>query len=206
MENRAEKMLVDPEIQRICSMFHFGWIPKKEVGYLERNLSLYREVEHTLSLMGYELVNPPHCEWYLIRLKKEFDKEAFDQFYKRNRDFNRRHMALITILYAKLILPKKLGHVELDADLYTTFEEINLNYGDKFQIKRLSPQKTMETLLKVLKKHYFIIENQGRYYPGPALFMLHNDLLLNINEAIITRTLESISSTGPLEEEGDDVD
>jgi len=196
----------DPEVQRICSMFHYGWVPKKEVGILERNIALYREVEYNLSLLGYELINPPHCDWYIIRLKKEFDSSSFDQFQGRNKDFNRRHMALIFILYVKLILPKKLSHVDHDADLFITFEELNLNYGEKFQTKRLNPQKLMESLLKTLKKNYFVIQTQNRFYPGPSLFMLHSDIIMDTYESILKGLVSKAEEALVEEEEEESVD
>lgn len=87
MEQTAES--VNREAQRICSLFHYGWISKKEVGPIERNLELYQDVEAYLAHTGYELINPPGTEWYIIRLKKEFDTNAFDDFLKRASGINK---------------------------------------------------------------------------------------------------------------------
>ena len=185
---------ISPKAQQICSLLHFGWVPKKVVGNLEQNLVLYREVELYLSLMGYELINPSSCEWYIIRLKKEFDNEAFDRFYKHNRALNKNHMALITILYAKLILPKKIGHADSDADLHISFDELVFQYGEKFKRKNKNPKGIMETLLKTLLNQFFItVKDKTMYYPGPSMYMLHEELMTDTCAFIIQNITDSIN-------------
>ena len=170
-------------------MFHYGWVPKSEIPELANNIGLYREVESALASMGYDLYNPAYGKWYIARLKKEFDHESFEKFYRRNRDLTRRHMALLLILYCKLILPKRLGHVEQDVELDIDFDELNLKFGEKFKSRRLNPEAMMKSLLKPLKKYYFveeIVRNKQRiYHPGPALYMLRDDLLMDSCEAVL---------------------
>ncbi|KHL95400.1 hypothetical protein QW71_13165 [Paenibacillus sp. IHB B 3415] len=182
--------IINPEVQRICSLFHYGWVPKETIGVLEKNLTLYREVQATLATMGYELINFPNCEWYVIRLKKEFDDDAFDKFHRKNIGFNKRHMALITILFIKLILPRLTGS-HGDQEAYTTLDELTLNYGEKFQFRRRSSRNSIESLIKMLKKHWYVIEKGKRYYAGPAMFMLHyNDYLQNITQDMLHEMME----------------
>ncbi len=180
----------NPEVQRICSLFHYGWVSKESVGILEKNLTLYREVQQALGTMGYELINFPNCEWYVIRLKKEFDDDAFDKFHRKNSGFNQRHMALITILFIKLMVPRLIGNYG-DQEIYTTLDELTLNYGEKFRFRRWSPRNSIESLIKMLKKHWFVIEKGKRYYAGPAMFMLHyNDYLQNITQDMLQEMME----------------
>ena len=183
-------MTENHEVQRICSLFHYGWISKESVGILEKNLSLYREVQQTLAMMGYELINFPNCEWYVIRLKKEFDDDAFDKFHRKNNGFNRRHMALITILFIKLIVPRLTENYTVQ-EIYTTLDELTLNYGEKFRSRRNSPRNAIESLAKMLKRHWFIIEKDNRYFAGPAMFMLHyNEYLQGITQDMLQEMMD----------------
>ncbi|WP_078382017.1 hypothetical protein [Sutcliffiella halmapala] len=184
------EITINPEVQRICSLFHYGWISKESVGTLEKNLTLYREVQQTFGMMGYELINFPYCEWYVIRLKKEFDDEAFDKFHRKNSDFNKRHMALITVLFIKLIVPR-LTESHRDQEVYTTLDELILNYGEKFLFRRRSPRSSIESLIKMLKKHWYVIEKGNRYYAGPAMYMLHyNEYLQNITQDMLQEMMD----------------
>lgn len=189
MENQ-----INTEVQKICSLFHHGWIPKKDAGYFDRNTNLYREVQYAFNVMGYELINPPYCEWYMIRLKKEFDVDALEQFSKFNKGLNRRHLALIFILYTKLIFPKKAGIVEWTEELSLTMDELCLNYGPAFQSRRSNPRGTLESLMKLLIRYYFVVERGSKIYPGPAMYMLHNELMDSIQEAILLGLAEKFKS------------
>jgi hypothetical protein len=209
MENyNINDFIINKEAQRICSKLHYGWISKTEIGPIERNLGLFRDVQTYLSLVGYELLNPPGTEWYIIRLKKEFDSGSFDYFHKRAKGVDRRHMALIAIIYTKLILPKELRHVEPEVELRLTVDEIVYNYGAKFQRGKQSVRTTIENLLNTLKQHHFILFEKGKekITVGPAMYMLHNDILMDICDYVIqglTQGLTSLQDT--LIEDDDEV-
>lgn len=191
----------NPEAQRICSLFHYGWVSKKEVGNLESDIHLFRDVQLYFSLMGYELLNPPGTEWYVIRLKKEFDNNSFDFFQKRNKALDRRHLALLTIIYAKLIMPKKLGHVEEDAAIYLTIDQIVFNYGEKFRNAKQHPRTAIEQLLRPLKKYYYVMVDKDKIFPGPALYMFHNDLLTELCEFVIQGITDNLKVMAQIKEE-----
>ena len=195
-----QEFRINAEAQRICAMFHYGWISKKEIGPIERDINLFRDVQLYLSLIGYELLNPPGTEWYIVRLKKEFDNNAFDSFQRRNKALDRRHLALITIFYAKLIMPKKLGHVDQDEDIFLTIDELVFNYGEKFHNAKQNPRATIERLLRPLKKSYYIIIDKTKIYPGPALYMFHNDLLTDICEFVIQGITDNLKSIEKINE------
>ncbi len=177
--------VVSSEVQRICSLFHYGWISKKDAGYFERNSILYRDVQNALAVMGYELINYPYCDWYIIRLKKEFNHDAFEKFSKYYRGITRRHLALIFILYTKLLFPKKAGIVDWSEELYITLNEISLNYGTLFQKRKTSSKGVIQSLLRLLARLYFVIESNGKYFPGPSLYMIHNEMMDEVQEAIL---------------------
>ncbi|MCE5171823.1 hypothetical protein LQV63_21320 [Paenibacillus profundus] len=199
----TNQFTINPEAQRICSMFHFGWASKKEIGQIERNIKLFKDVQFYFSLVGYDIFNPPGTDWYVLRLKKEYDSAAFDYFYKRVKGIDRRHMALLTILFAKLVLPKKLGHVEPEHELSMTIDEIIYSYGAKFQQGKQNIKKTIESLLAALKKHHYILLEKGRskITAGPAMYMLHSDMLMDICDYVIQGLTESLSTNNLLKEE-----
>ncbi|EHL06286.1 hypothetical protein HMPREF0322_03038 [Desulfitobacterium hafniense DP7] len=203
-----QEIKINPEAQRICSLFHYGWVNKKDVPNLESDTTLFRDVQFYFSLMGYELLNPVGTEFYVIRLKKEFDTNAFDFFQKRNKALDRRHLALLTIIYAKLIMPKKLGHMEEDAEIYLTKDQIVLSYGDKFRNAKQNPKAAIEQLLRPLKKYYYISVEKDKILPGPAMYMLHNDLLTDLCEFVIQGITDNLKEIPKVEEaeliEGDE--
>lgn len=201
--DQINEFTINPEAQKICSMFHYGWISKKEIGPIERDLKLFRDVQTYLSLMGYELLNPPGTEWYVIRLKKEYDSASFDYFLKRVKGIDRRHMALLTIIYTKLVLPKELRHVDQENELSLTVDELVYNYGAKFQQGKKSSRKTIETLLTPLKKHHYILLEKGKskITVGPAMYMLYSDMLMDICDYVIQGLTASLNSIEKIEEE-----
>lgn len=202
---QSKEFIINPEAQGICSKFHYGWVSKKEIGVIERDISLFRDVQNYLSLMGYELLNPPGTDWYVIRLKKEFDSATFDNFHKRVKGIDRRHMALLTIIYSKLVLPKELQHVDSEAELSLTVDEIVYNYGAKFQQGKRTPRKVIETLLSSLKRHHYILlDREKKITVGPAIFMLHSDMMMDICNYVIQGLTENLRSIKKFEEEQTD--
>ncbi|AGA68061.1 hypothetical protein Desdi_0523 [Desulfitobacterium dichloroeliminans LMG P-21439] len=201
--DQIEGIKINPEAQKLCSMFHYGWVSKKETGPIERDLKLFRDVQTYLSLMGYELLNPPGTEWYVIRLKKEYDSASFDYFLKKVKGIDRRHMALLTIIYANLVLPKELRHVDPETELSLTVDELVYNYGAKFQQGKQNPRKTIETLLAPLKKHHYILFEKGKakITVGPAMYMLHSDLLMDICDYVIQGLTANLSAIPKIDEE-----
>lgn len=198
---QIDVMEINPEAQKICSMFHYGWISKKEIGPIERNLKLFRDVQSYLSLMGYELLNPPGTEWYVIRLKKEYDASSFDYFLKRVKGIDRRHMALLTIIYTKLVLPKELNHIEPESEVSLTIDELVYNYGTKFQQGKQNPRKTIESLLTSLKRYHYILFEKGksRIIAGPAMYMLHSNMVMDICEYVIQGLTANLNSIKKLD-------
>ncbi|AIF53529.1 hypothetical protein [Pelosinus sp. UFO1] len=196
----ATTITVTSEIRQICTMFHFGWIPKKDVPQLE-NYSTFCQVQEVFSVIGYEMVITP--EWYVLRLKKEYDIDAFDVFHRRNRDFNRNHLAMINILFVKLILPKKMGTADEKEILSISFDEIFLNYGEKFRHKRYDSKTMIGGLLKVLKRYSFIVQpmvGAPVYQAGPSLYMLREDLLDKTYEVILRGKIDDITRAIEAEE------
>jgi lipid A disaccharide synthetase len=153
--------------------------------------------------MGYELLNPPGTDWYIIRLRKEYDSASFDYFLKRVGGIDRRHMALLTIIYAELIIPKELSHVNPENELSLTVDELVYKYGVKFQQGKQSMQKSIETLLAPLKRYHYIIFEKGKakITAGPAMYMLRGDMLMDICDYAIQGLTESLKSIEKIKDE-----
>ena len=179
-------------------MFHFGWVSRKNLD-LEKDFGQFVAVRQALCVMGYDLLTTP--DWYVIRLCKEFDNDSFDQFHKRYRDMNRSHLAMINILYVKLILPTKMKAIS-DASPgtrpYITHEEILYNYGAKFQNRKTNPAKRISDILKVLLKYGFVVQRQAgtiQYEAGPALYMLREELMDKTYETVMRGFVEEIQDS-----------
>jgi len=162
-----------------------GWVEKNEIPLLAEDKYVYLKVEEQLEKLGLELINRNECQWYIVRIKNEFD--SFAQFQKRNQSLKSSHLALLLILYAKLLLPIRAGHVNYETELSVTFQELYQNYGDKFKPNRrkIATEQTLISLLQMLLKHGFIYKPRGKdkYIAGPAMYMLHEDLLSDVAEA-----------------------
>lgn len=199
---KTNEFKINYEAQKICSKFHYGWVSKKEIGIIEKDINLFRDVQKYLSLMGYELINPSGTDWYVIRLKKEYDSSTFDYFLKRVKGIDRRHLALLTIIYIKLVLPKELKHVEPDVEISLTVEEIVYNYGSKFQQGKRNTKKTIESLLIPLKKYNYIFfeKCKSKISVGPAMYMLHSNMLMDICKYVIQNLYASSDLTEKLDD------
>ncbi|MEW9123841.1 MAG: hypothetical protein AB2421_14110 [Thermotaleaceae bacterium] len=177
---------IEHEIRSICARLYFGWEEKNSLPEL-KNAEVYRGVETQLAKLGLELVNVPECPWYLVRKYKEYD--GFSQFNARFQNLEGRHLALILILYTKLLLPLRAGHVPQGTDLSVTFQQIYQTYGKKFvpRNRRTTPENSLRKLMQLLTRLGFLIKTRGQevYKAGPALYMLHDELLTDIAEASI---------------------
>jgi hypothetical protein len=206
MDLMPGEITINPEAQKICAKFHYGWIDRKEIGPIERDIKLFRDVQAYLSLMGYELRNPPGTDWYVIRMKKEFDSASFDTFHKRVSGIDRRHMALLTIIYAKLVMPKELNHVDQSADLNLTVDELVYTYGSKFGQGKKKPRNVIESLLATLSRYHYIIFEKGKasFSAGPAIYMLHSDMLMDICDYVIQGLTANLQSVERISEQNDE--
>lgn len=104
-----------------------------------------------MAKLGLELVNACDCPWYLVRLYKEYD--GFSQFNARFQNVEGRHLALIIILYTKLLLPLLAGHVPQGTDLSVTFQQIYQTYGKKFvpRNRRTTLENSLRKLMNCLQ-------------------------------------------------------
>jgi len=176
---------IEEEAKTICIRLYYGYVEKDEFELLAKDALLYRIVQDKLDWLGLELVDRPECPWYIARVKREYD--SFTQFRSRNKAFKSVHLALILILYAKLVLPKRVGQINNNQVLSISFEEIYEKFGHKFapSFKVPTSKQRMETLLSMLVKQGFIIKKraENNYLAGPSMYMLHEDLLTDLADS-----------------------
>lgn len=176
---------IEDEAKAICTRLYYGWVDKQELPSLANDSLLYRTVQDKLAWIGFDLIDRPECPWYVIRVKQEYD--SFTQFRKRNQSLKGSHLALILILYAKLLLPKRVGQVNLSQTLDISFEEIYEKFGYKFarSLKIPTTKQRMENILSVLINQGYLIKKRAEniYLAGPSMFMLHDDLLSDLAKA-----------------------
>lgn len=176
---------IESEAQLICIRLYNGWIDKNELPMLARDTTLYRTVQDKLAWLGLELIDRPECPWYVVRIQREHD--SFTQYQKRNARLKNSHMALLLILYAKLLLPRRAGQVEAETELSISFEELYQNYGYKFAPSSRKPasENRIQNLVNTLAGLGFIVKKRGAaaYQAGPAMYMLHEELLGDIAES-----------------------
>jgi hypothetical protein len=177
--------MIDNEVQAICTRLFLGWVEKDEFPQMANNLTLYQEVQNRLSWMGLELIDRPECPWYIVRFLKEYD--SFSQYRRRFRNLQNRHMALLLILYTKLILPRKIGHVGYEMELNVSFQELYQSYGYKFKApkRKTISENTFRKLLTTLGNSGFVVRSRVEdvYIAGPAMYMLHDELVEDLAKA-----------------------
>lgn len=91
----------------ICAhLLRQGYIRKNSVPTLEVDEHLFNEVQKALSQVGMELVYNAYSPYYAVRLTPEA-QETVDQ--SNNLGLKNNEIAMLVILWSKLILPKRLN-------------------------------------------------------------------------------------------------
>lgn len=174
---------IDEEVRIICSKLYFaGYVDKCDAPEL-LDKEVYSKVQERLSYLGLELVDKSTSRWYVVRLINEND--SFKEFHNYNKSLTSRHLALLLILYTKLLLPLRSGNSK-NEELKVTFAELYQMYGYKFKssTRRITSEKTMRGLFTTLTKLNYIIKPYGKdyYVVGPMMYTLHDELLADFAE------------------------
>lgn len=158
----------------------------------------YQTLSERLSACGLEFVEHPYADFVALRIKRELEQPVFggeDVWLSNNLHLKRDQIALLVVLWALLILPKRQRQLErksegasarqgemfatekpvptaaelqisvLEAALVADFGE---RLGGRARIKQFG--------LPVLSRLGFIERRDGRIYEGPLL-----DLVLDYN-------------------------
>jgi len=95
------------EADVICAhLLREGYLEKKRVPNLELDEQLFQEVKNRLKQVGMELVYNSYSAFYAVRLSQEM-QESIEQ--SNNLGLKNNEIAMLIILWSKLILPKRLS-------------------------------------------------------------------------------------------------
>lgn len=158
----------------------------------------YQALCDRLAACGLELVEHPYADHVALRVKREFEQPVFggdDTWLSNNLDLKRDQIALLVVLWALLILPKRQRQIErqteadrarqgemfasekpmpTSAEVAISIAEATLlaDFGDK-----LGGRTRIRNFgLPVLSRLGFIERRDGRISEGPLL-----DLVLDYN-------------------------
>lgn len=177
--------MYDEEItQFLSALYYAGWIEKNKYPEVSRNHEMYEAVQERLKKLGVELVDKSYSPWYVIRLFRENDR--FSEFHRFHKNMSNRHLALLLILYTKLLLPIRIGQVDSKETLKVSFNEIFQMYGEKFKTgrRRLANEASVKALFTFLCNLNYIIKPYGEdcYVAGPLMYALSDDILADLAE------------------------
>lgn len=153
--------------------------------------SFFHALTERLAACGLELVEHPYAENVCLRIRRELEQPVFgadDHWLSNNLNLTRDQMALLVVLWALLILPKRSRQIERKdeasslrqsemfaadkplpsaAELDISIAEATLlaDFGD-----RLGGRTRVKNFgLPVLSRHRFIERRDGRIFEGPLL-------------------------------------
>ncbi|MBM4342887.1 MAG: hypothetical protein FJ100_05875 [Deltaproteobacteria bacterium] len=98
--------------EEICSRLLIErWVPKRAYRDLLLDDDLRAAVARRLGMVGLELVESFTSDWFAVRLKRSIEGDiSFD--WATNARLPRGAVALLVVLWAKLVLPKRLDPTE----------------------------------------------------------------------------------------------
>jgi hypothetical protein len=165
----------------------------------------YREaVEHALQQVGLELAENVYAPYISVRVARELETPVFEDgkgsYWSNNVGLSAGAMALLTVLWSLLILPKRQHQQEQDApedgqaathqptemDLAIERKTLEADFSHLF-----GSQIRFHGYLSELKRRGFIHERRGKITEGPLLDVLvdYSTLAPRIIEGALSRVL-----------------
>lgn len=191
-------MTTEQKARQICAaLIAKKVLHKDEVKELFRDESLRIQVENTLKTVGLELSTHIYTEHVAVKVGKEMETTVFDDghggWLKSNVGLSRGGLALLVILWAKLILPKRQMQIDRmtpdDLNQLSLLKErksiphkelvkleektILADFGDK-----LGGKTKFRTYLAELSRHGFIYKRDEIITEGPMLDTIIDDSIL----------------------------
>jgi hypothetical protein len=173
----------------------------------------YREaVEHSLEQVGLELAENVYAPYISVRVARELETPVFEDgkgsYWSNNVGLSAGAMALLTILWSLLILPKRQHQQEHDApddnggashpaaqiDVAIERKTLEADFGHLF-----GSQIRFHGYVSELKRRGFIHERRGKITEGPLLDVLvdYSTLAPRIIEGALSRVLSARFDQGP---------
>jgi hypothetical protein len=192
----------------VCRLLAHQTLPRSDE--LVRRLFVdasYREgVEGALRQVGLELAENVYAPYIAVRVARELETPVFEDgrgsYWSNNVGLSAGAMALLTILWSLLILPKRQhqqevsGEVEPDAeprsartnalDIVVERKALEADFGHLF-----GSQIRFHGYLSELKRRGFVHERRGKITEGPLLDVLvdYSMLAPRIIEGALSRVL-----------------
>jgi hypothetical protein len=192
----------------VCRLLAHQTLPRTDE--LVRRLFVdapYREgVESALRQVGLELAENVYAPYIAVRVTRELETPVFEDgkgsYWSNNVGLSGGGMALLTILWSLLILPKRQrqqeGHGDLgdqdqqptvraaDLDIAVERKTLEADFGHLF-----GSQIRFHGYLSELKRRGFIQERRGKITEGPLLDVLidYSTLAPRIIEGALSRVL-----------------
>jgi hypothetical protein len=192
----------------VCRLLAHQTLPRTDE--LVRRLFLdaaYREgVESALRQVGLELAENVYAPYIAVRVTRELETPVFEDgkgsYWSNNVGLSGGGMALLTILWSLLILPKRQRQQEGQGDLGDQAQQPTVRAAD---VDIAVERKTLEAdfghlfgsqirfhgYLSELKRRGFIQERRGKITEGPLLDVLidYSTLAPRIIEGALSRVL-----------------
>jgi hypothetical protein len=192
----------------VCRLLAHQTLPRTDA--LVRRLFMdaaYREgVESALRQVGLELLENVYAPYIAVRVARELETPVFEDgrgsYWSNNVGLSGGAMALLTILWSLLILPKRQRQQETqgdagddghqpseratDLDIMVERKTLEADFGQLF-----GSQIRFHGYLSELKRRGFIHERRGKITEGPLLDVLvdYSTLAPRIIEGALSRVL-----------------
>ena len=178
----------DEKALRIASqLIARKYLPKKELREMLMDEELLSQVEDRLGAVGLELATHVYADFVSVKVKKDHEQDVFgtDKGYQASNGLSRGALALLAVIWAKMILPKRQMQIERQTpgesgqemlwkerkqipmgDGLVRLEEKALlaDFGDK-----LGGKTRLGRCLNELARADFVVKKDGLVLEGPLL-------------------------------------
>mgnify|MGYP006294504891 CR=1 FL=1 len=176
---------------KICAqLLRRGYMEKKLLPMLELDENLLREVQDRLAQIGMELVLNAYSPFYAVKLASDIQEHIEET---NSMGLKNNEVAMLVILWSKLILPKRLARQSQMENLVAqNGEQKEEEQKDQEKVENLEPQspddsssiqKDEQTEIKVVKE---IIKDQNKRQD--KLFVRLNELIAEFGKHFGSKT------------------
>lgn len=186
MADQNEVASPDIPTQIISRLIINGYLHRKDALEL-MNPNIRKEVEDRLQRVGLTLVSSAYSEYYGIRLIKEIESDPINDWVS-NYKMDEACYALLVILWAKLVLPKRISKDEgqslednkqillvEDKNAWEKYTHLSVSWETLYAEfgKKLGGKTKFSSYIGQLKKMGFIqYANKERITAGPMMEVL----------------------------------
>ncbi len=192
---------METELQTLIARLSAHRVLPRKDALVRRALTdelFYKALAERLAACGLELVEHPYADHVCLRIRRALEQPVFgaeDRWLPDNLDLKRDQMALLVVLWALLILPKRSRQIERKTQISTQRQsemfaadkplpsaaELDISIAEATLLadfgERLGGRTRIKNFgLPVLSRLGFIERRDGRIHEGPLL-----DLVLDYN-------------------------